>query len=216
MTAVAGDFYDFQLIRLGCLGVVVADVAGHGVPAALVASMVKVAVSAQTAIAAEPGKVIAGLNSTLCSQAHGQYATAVYVVLDQAKQMGCCSAAGHPAMLLWRRADRTLLKLNEGALLLGVRPSEEYAQTEFSLETGDRLLVYTDGVMEAENARGEAFGQARLDEFMTTHQDLPAEQFVDRLLDEVLGWPQNPSTGEQADDITVVVIDIGTTPRQPA
>jgi phosphoserine phosphatase RsbU/P len=109
-----------------------------------------------------------------------------------------------------------LLKLNEGALLLGVRPSEEYAQTEFSLETGDRLLVYTDGVVEAENARGEAFGQARLDEFMTTHQDLPAEQFVDRLLDEVLGWPQNPSTGEQADDITVVVIDIGTTPRQPA
>lgn len=216
MTAVAGDFYDFQLIRPGCLGVVVADVAGHGVPAALVASMVKVAVSAQTAIATEPGKVIAGLNSTLCHQAHGQYATAVYVVLDQAKQMGCYSAAGHPPMLLWRRADRTLLKLNEGGLLLGVRPSEEYAQTEFSLETGDRLLVYTDGVVEAENARGEAFGQARLDEFMTTHQDLPAEQFVDRLLDEVLGWPQNPSTGEQADDITVVVIDIGTTPRQPA
>jgi len=88
MTAVAGDFYDFIVIRPGSLGVVVADVAGHGVPAALVASMVKVAVSAQMGIAAEPAKVIAGLNSTLCRQAEGQYATAVYVVLDRAKRMG--------------------------------------------------------------------------------------------------------------------------------
>ena len=122
MTAVAGDFYDFQLIRPGCLGVVVADVAGHGVPAALVASMVKVAVSAQMGIATKPGEVIAVLNSTLCRQAHGQYATAVYVVLDQTRQMGCYSAAGHPPMLLWRRADRTLFKLNKGGCCLAYAP----------------------------------------------------------------------------------------------
>ena len=90
------DFYDFLVIRPGCLGIVVADVAGHGVPAALVASMVKVAVAAQMGMGAEPGKVIAGLNSTLCHQAQDQYATAVYVVLDQDRRMGCYSAAGHP------------------------------------------------------------------------------------------------------------------------
>ena len=98
--------------------------------------------------------------------------------------------------------------------MLGVRPGELYGQTEFSLEAGDRLLVYTDRVVEAENARGEAFGHARLDEFMTTHWDLPAEPFAGRLLDEVLGWPESLSAGEQADDITLVVIDIATTPRQ--
>lgn len=209
MTAVAGDFYDFIVIRPGSLGVVVADVAGHGVPAALVASMVKVAVSAQMGIAAEPAKVIAGLNSTLCRQAEGQYATAVYVVLDRAKRMGCYSAAGHPPVLLWRRAARTLLELNESGLLLGVRPNEEYAQTDFTLEAGDRLLVYTDGLVEAVNTRGEAFGEAELGEFITTHHDLPVERFAERLLDEVLGWPENRSTRAQADDITVVVIDIG-------
>jgi sigma-B regulation protein RsbU (phosphoserine phosphatase) len=99
MTAVAGDFYDFLVIRPGCLGIVVADVTGHGVPAALVASMVKVAVSAHMDVGAEPGKVIAGLNSTLCRHAQGQYATAVYVFLDQARRMGCYSAAGHPPLL---------------------------------------------------------------------------------------------------------------------
>jgi sigma-B regulation protein RsbU (phosphoserine phosphatase) len=214
MTAVAGDFYDFLMIRPSCLGIVVADVTGHGVPAALVASMVKVAVSAHTDVGAEPGKVIAGLNSTLCSHAQGQYASAVYVALDQARRVGCYSAAGHPPLLLWHRANRTLLELNENGLLLGVRPSEEYAQTEFTLEAGDRLLVYTDGLVEAVNARGEAFGEARLGEFIATHQDLPAEQFAERLLDEVLRWPENGSTRAQADDITVVVIDIGNMPEQ--
>jgi phosphoserine phosphatase RsbU/P len=214
MTAVAGDFYDFLVIRPGCLGIVVADVSGHGVPAALVASMVKVAVSAHVDVGGEPGKVIAGLNSTLCRQAQGQFVTAVYVFLDQARRMGCYSAAGHPPLLLWRRAARTLLGLSESGLLLGVRPSEEYAQTEFTLEAGDRLLLYTDGLVEAVNARGVAFGEARLGEFIATHQDLPAEQFAERLLDAVLGWPENGSTRAQADDITLVVIDIGDMPEQ--
>jgi phosphoserine phosphatase RsbU/P len=214
MSAVAGDFYDFLVIRPGGLGIVVADVMGHGVPAALVASMVKVAVSAHLHVGSEPGKVIAGLNSTLCRQAQGQYATAVYLFLDQDKGMGCYSAAGHPPLLLWRSAARTLLELNESGLLLGVRPAEEYAQTEFPLEAGDRLLLYTDGLVEAANPRGEAFGEARLAEFIATHQNLPAEQFAERLLNEVLAWPQNRSARAQADDITVMVIDIGKMPEQ--
>jgi phosphoserine phosphatase RsbU/P len=214
MTAVAGDFYDFLTFRPGCLGIVVADVTGHGVAAALVASMVKVAVAAHMDVGAEPGKVIAGLNSTLCRQAQGQYASAVYVCLDQARRVGYYSAAGHPPLLLWHRATRTLLELNESGLLLGVRPSEEYEQTKFPLEAGDRLLVYTDGLVEAVNARGESFGEAQLGEFIATHQDLPAEEFAERLLDKVRRWPENGSARAQADDITVVVIDIGNLPDE--
>ena len=211
MSAVAGDLYDFLEIRPGCLGIVVADVVGHGVPAALVASMIKVAVSSHMDVGAEPGKVIAGLNSTLCRTAHQQYATAVYLFLDQAKRTGCYSAAGHPPLLLWQRATRTLIHLNESGLLLGVRPTEEYAQINFPLETGDRLLVYSDGMVEAANSRDEAFGEARLAEFITTYQDLPAEEFAEQLLNEVLAWPANGNIGIQADDITIVVIDIGST-----
>ena len=75
-------------------------------------------------------------------------------------------------------------------------------------------MVYTDGLVEAANARGEAFGEAQLADVIATHQDLAAEPFAERLLDKVLGWPENGSTRAQADDITVVVIDIGNMPEQ--
>ena len=73
-------------------------------------------------------------------------------------------------------------------------------------------MVYTDGLVEAVNALGEEFGEARLGHFITTHQDLPVEQFAERLLDEVLGWPAKGSIRGQADDITLVVIDVGNMP----
>jgi sigma-B regulation protein RsbU (phosphoserine phosphatase) len=209
MSAVAGDFYDFLQLRPGCLGIVVADVAGHGVPAALVAAMVKVAVSSQINDGADPGKVIAGLNSVLCREAEGQYATAVYLFLDEEKLAGRYSAAGHPPLLLWRHATRTLSELNAGGLLLGVRRNEAYPQSEFSFEAGDRLLLYTDGLVEATNPNGKEFGEARLSDFIDAHESLPAEQLAERLLQEVLAWPGNGNQRPQADDITVVVIDIG-------
>jgi serine phosphatase RsbU (regulator of sigma subunit) len=209
MTAVAGDFYDFLLLRPGCLGIVVADVAGHGVPAALVAAMVKVAVSSQVTDGADPGKVIAGLNSVLCREAEGQYATAVYVFLDEAKRVGRYSAAGHPPLLLWHRATRRLTQLNAEGLLLGVRPDEAYPQSEFSFEAGDRLLLYTDGLVEATNPDGKEFGEARLSDFINAHENLSAEQLAERLLQEVLAWPGNGNRHPQADDITLVVIDVG-------
>ncbi len=209
MTAVAGDFYDFISVQPGGLGILVADVAGHGVPAALVASMVKVAVSTQAEHAADPGKVITGLNSTLCREARGQYTTAVYLYLDESSQIGRYAAGGHPPPLLWRRTARTLYRLNESGLLLGVKPNEVYAQTEFALQRGDRILVYTDGILEASNADDQSFGDVKLTDFFEVHQDLGTEQFADELMSEVRAWPQNGGRQSQADDLTLVVIDVG-------
>jgi phosphoserine phosphatase RsbU/P len=207
MTAVAGDFYDFFPIVPGGLGIIVADVTGHGVPAALVASMLKVAISSSNVDLDHPGKVIAALNSMLCGQAKGQYATAVYTYLDEKNRSGCYSAAGHPPPLLWRKATRTLLSLNEGGLLLGVRSNGAYSEEQFSLEAGDRLLIYTDGLVEATNLQGLEFGKARLEDFISTHTHLSADQFAERLLQEVLAWPGTGGKQQQSDDITIVVVD---------
>jgi serine phosphatase RsbU (regulator of sigma subunit) len=153
--------------------------------------------------------VIAGLNSILCREVQGQYATAVYVFIDEANQIGRYSAAGHPPLLLWHRATRTLNRLNAGGLLLGVRPDEPYPQLEFSFLPGDRLLVYTDGLVEARNVHGEEFGEVRLSDFINAHENVSAEQLAQRLLQEVVAWPGNDRSRSQADDITVVVVDIG-------
>jgi sigma-B regulation protein RsbU (phosphoserine phosphatase) len=209
MTAVAGDFYDFKPILPSSLGIIVADVTGHGVPAALVASMLKAAISSRNGNLDHPSKVIAGLNSTLCSQTKGQYATAVYAYLDEMSRVIRYSAAGHPPPLVWRNAtQQRLLPLREGGLLLGVRSNEVYREEEFLLETGDRLLIYTDGLLEATSPKGMEFGKVRLEEFMRSHTHLSADQFAGQLLEEVLAWAGGENKHLQADDITIVVIDV--------
>lgn len=208
MTAVAGDLYDFPRAEPNCLAVFVGDVMGHGVPAALVASMLKVAVSRTCGHDHEPAMVIAGLNATLCGEARHQYATAVYLYLDPVQGIGRYAAAAHPPALLWRRGKQSLEVLGETGLLLGVRPKEAYAENEFSFEVGDRLLLYTDGLLEAENAAGESFGDAALLTFIREGQEFGAEQFVDLLLKEVLEWSSKGTRAQQEDDITIIAIDI--------
>jgi serine phosphatase RsbU (regulator of sigma subunit) len=184
-----------------------ADVIGHGVAAALVASMVKVAISTQRGLDGEPAKVIAGLNTILCNEAGGQYATAVYLYLDAMNGLGRYSAAAHPASLLWRRSRQKIETLGEAGLLLGVRSDEAYAECEFSFDKGDRILVYTDGLTEAENAAGQSFGETALPTFIRENQGLDAEQFVDLLLKVVLLWSRDGTQRQQEDDITILVID---------
>jgi phosphoserine phosphatase RsbU/P len=208
MTSVAGDLYDFPTVRPNGVGVLVADVMGHGVPAALVASIVKVAVSNGLKDSLEPSSIIAGLNATLCDAAHEQYVTAVYMYLDIANRVGRYASAAHPPGLLWRRGLQKLEQLDGSGLLLGVRPNESYTACEVSFEVGDRLLLYSDGLVEAENADGQSFGDTALFKFIQEKQSLGAEQFVDLLLKAVLAWSRSGSTKGQEDDITIVVIDI--------
>ena len=208
MTSVAGDLYDFPTVCPSGVSVLVADVMGHGVPAALVASMVKVAVSNGLKASREPSSVIAGLNATLCEAAHEQYVTAVYMYLDTATRVGRYASAAQPPGLVWRRDRQTLERLDGAGLLLGVRPNESYAARDVSFEVGDRLLLYSDGLVEAENAEGESFGDLALPAFIQEKQNLGAEQFVDLLLKNVLAWSRDGSMKGQKDDITIVVIDM--------
>ena len=89
-----------------------------------------------------------------------------------------------------------------------MRPDEKYLEKEFMLLGGDRLLLYTDGLLEAENRVGQSFGDAVLAQFVEAQQDLEAGPFVEQLLKEVLAWSQESGGPGQSDDITVVVIDV--------
>ena len=102
MTSVAGDLYDFLIIGEQQLGLFIADVSGHGVPAALIASMVKMAATSQRVNAAHPAQLLTGMNAALCGNTQGQYVTAAYVHLNAETREMRYAAAGHPAMLLLR------------------------------------------------------------------------------------------------------------------
>ena len=207
MTAVAGDFYGFPSVHPNSFGIILGDVMGHGVPAALIASMVKVSVFASAERKERPGQIVCDLNGTLCREAPGQYATGVYVSLDRETGIGVYCAAGQPPTLLWRRQQRKLEALDAAGLLLGARNGESYEDSNFNFETGDRLLIYSDGLTEAENREAVSFGDARLPTLISSMENLTAEEFAALLREEVLTWSAKGSGMSQSDDITFVVID---------
>jgi serine phosphatase RsbU (regulator of sigma subunit) len=124
MTSVAGDFYDFIVIDEKHLGILVADVSGHGLPAALIASMLKAALSAQSAHACDPTRVLAGLNQSLCGKFKRHFATAAYAFVDMEKNSMRYAAAGHPALLLWRVSTGRAAEVLENGLPSAYSPKQ--------------------------------------------------------------------------------------------
>src|ERR1700723_3126740 len=100
MTSVAGDFYDFIVIDEKRIGILVADVSGHGMPAALISSMLKIALAGQTANALDPARVLDGLNQALCGKFEGHFVTAIYIVIDTEKRSITYAGAGHPPLVV--------------------------------------------------------------------------------------------------------------------
>lgn len=204
MTAVAGDFYEFIPIDRHRMGFLVADVSGHGVPAALIASMIKVAVQSVVSCAHDPREVLRGLNRILFSQLHDQLVSAAYFWLDTENRKALYSAAGHPPLLRWR--DGKLERVESNGLLFGVMADPDYPVCDLPIRSGDRFLLYTDGVIEPENARGDSFGDLKLEEVVRNNQSRPPSEMSDQLLSETRLW--QPAGLGQQDDITLVVIDV--------
>jgi phosphoserine phosphatase RsbU/P len=179
----------------------VADVSGHGVPAALIASMVKVAIAAQRPQADRPAAVLAGMNEALAGKLGGQYVTAAYLFLDGQAGVMRYSAAGHPPLL--RSRDEQTQEIEENGLPLGMMDFAHYEQLEQPLRGGDRFLLYTDGVVDATNAAGEFFSLERLKAAVADGQGLSTEGVADLILAKTRGW----SNGSADDDLTLVLVD---------
>jgi phosphoserine phosphatase RsbU/P len=203
-TSVAGDFYDF-LPKDSGLGVLIADVSGHGVPAALSASMVKVAIRAQRDWADDPARVLTGLNSILCGNLQGQFVTAGYVYLDPGRGALAYAGAGHPPLLAWRAREKKVECMEENGLMLGIFPEGVYKCMTADLAPGDRFVLYTDGITEAPSLAGEEFGMDRFKSFLAEHAASPAQELCDALVKHVTAWSGN--SREQHDDLTLIVVD---------
>ncbi len=204
MTAVAGDFYEFIPVDQKRVGILVADVSGHGVPAALIACMIKVAMQSVIPCAHDPRAVLSGLNRVLFAQLRGQFISVAYLWLDVENRKALYSAAGHPPLLRWRQ-DK-LERIESNGLLFGVRQEcDDYPVCAMPLAPGDRLLLYTDGVTEPENAQGDSFGDSKLEQVVRNGQRSSPSELSDQLLSAVRYW--QPASITQQDDITLIVID---------
>jgi serine phosphatase RsbU (regulator of sigma subunit) len=204
MSSVAGDFYDFIVVDKKHVGMLIADVSGHGLPAALIASMLQVALTAQTGHASEPARVLAGLNRALCGKFQQNFVSAAYLFVDLQRRVLQYAAAGHPPMLLWSRAAARAHEVCENGLVLGQFPEASYSSLELQAGAGDRCILYTDGIVEARNPLGEQFGSDRLKEFLEANAGLAGEPFAESLLETLWRWSELGMGESQRDDITLL------------
>lgn len=209
MAAVAGDFYDFLALDEKRIGILVADVTGHGVPAALIASMLKTALAAQFVHAADPARVLAGLNRALCGKFEEHFVTAGYVFLDSEKQTLRYAGAGHPPLMFGSVDGKqtAFREIDSNGLLLGLSESAAYSAVELPFRPGDRCILYTDGMLEARNGAQEEFGRSRFLGFVEKQAHLAAAQLVNASLAELTRWSGKGESGPREDDITMIAVD---------
>ena len=210
MTTMAGDFYDFLVLDDHRIGIIVADVSGHGVPAALIASMVKIAFVSQTPHASDPARVLAGLNQMLCGKLESDFVTAGYLFIDTGRRTASYAGAGHPPLLLCRPEDKAIREISQKSIILGQVADTVYKNSELKLQKSDRLVLYTDGIVEALNPAGKIYGAERLKEFILANRALAADRFCDNLLDTIAKWSQKGLNGSLDDDLTLLIIDFKT------
>ena len=166
--AVGGDWYDYIPLADGRLALVLADVSGKGMPAALLMSAARGIVRSLAPLASGPGEVLARVNQMLLDDfPTGRYVTMIYAVLDPARRTLTFASAGHPWPLLCHGTDVRPLHTDAG-MPLGLLPSE-FTEHTVKFCRDFRLLFYTDGISEALNREDQEFGSARLTEFVVAH-----------------------------------------------
>jgi sigma-B regulation protein RsbU (phosphoserine phosphatase) len=199
---VGGDYYDFLELRPGRLALVLADIAGKGISGALLMANLQANLRSQYAVALDDlPRLLKSVNQLFYeNSSDSSYATLFFADYDDSSRRLRYVNCGHlPPLLL--RADGQLERLTAATTVLGLFEKWDCSVAQAQLAAGDILILYTDGVTEAENAEGEQFGEPRLIEMMVAQRHLP----VPSLLKTIVATVQEFSDGEQADDITLVL-----------
>jgi phosphoserine phosphatase RsbU/P len=206
---VGGDYYDFLPYTDGKLAIIVADVSGKGLPAAILMSSLQARVQMLVERMPDPAAALTSLNKNLAERCPpDRFITLFYGLLDvQTGKLQYGNAGHNPPLIL--RADRSVELLEDGDLVLGVVNRFEYRLRETTLAPGEMLVLYSDGVTEARNPKGEEFGEAGLQNFLTSRGPETPTVTAHALAQHVRRWREAPTL---EDDFTVVVVKR----RQPA
>ena len=202
ISGLAGDF--FEVVRVGKTGVglLICDVMGHGVRAALVVAMLRGLLEKQRRDAGRPGRFLKGLNdglSAILQRADAtMFATAFYALIDLEKGVVRYACAGHPGAIVAGSAGVRQLSCDrdERGPGLGIVPKAEFPENEVPLKEVDRLLLFTDGILEAEDHTGEAFFEKRLMDVVSDRSGEPLEEMLDGIIATVLEF----ADGDHFDD----------------
>ncbi|HEX7777923.1 MAG TPA: SpoIIE family protein phosphatase [Vicinamibacterales bacterium] len=203
---VGGDYFDYVELEPGVLGLLVADVAGKGISAALLVAALHGVFRAHARGAGDDlSRLAATLNTQMCAAAElGRFATVLYVILDPIRQRLVYVNAGHPPGIL-RRADGRTVRLSKASAPLGLFGDSEYSATELRLEPGDWLVLFTDGVTEAADEDDVEFGDERVVQAIGVHQTSEPDAMCDAIVAAVRAHTVGRAAG---DDLTIVAAHV--------
>ncbi len=205
--SVSGDYYDFISVDRDRVAIVLGDIAGKGISAALLMAAIQSSLRAQLYhggsrdAGLSSAEIVKRLNRQLFeSTSSDKYATFFYAAFDAATRELTYTNAGHLPPVVFRR--KGMERLREGGIVAGLFPSAEYAEAKVKLETGDVFLAFTDGLTEPENNYEEEFGESRLIEIASSDLSTPLDQLAKNVFDAVSDWTGSP---ELHDDMTLIV-----------
>ena len=199
---VGGDFYDFFLADERHIGLVMADVSGKGVPAALFMMVSRVLIKSHLQNGESPGEALANVNEQLCESNEAQLFVTVWLaVLDITTGKGTAANAGHEHPALRRAGGRYELVTYRHSPAVATMEGIRFREHDFEMNPGDSLFVYTDGVAEATNAENELFGTERLLEALNRNPEALPEEVLSNVMDGINGFVAG---AEQFDDITML------------
>jgi len=202
--SVTGDYFDVLPLGGGKVAICIADVAGKGIPAAIVMSNLQAAIRASSAEGIHPDQLCARVNAMMCENlAPGRFITLFYCVLDSSDGTLTYTNAGHNPPIL-ARASGECLRLNQGGAVLGALPEWQYHCGQTKLQPGDRLLLFTDGLIEARSAADEEFGEARLVDLLNHSGPISADQ----IKANIVGAACEFHSGGLQDDLTFIVLAV--------
>lgn len=206
--AVGGDYYDVFSITPGVYGLVVADVSGHGVASALIMSMAKILLKTFAANEQSPQKTLERINKTFLSEVKtDNFVTIFYAVLDTANHCIRYTSAGHCPILLFDRNLKISTRIKADGLFMGVFPDMMLSESTLTYTPGNiRLLLYTDGLIEAKNGTDDMYGVERLTKCALETLQIPPEETVDLILQDQKRFCGDMMVSD--DDITILVIDL--------
>ena len=201
---VGGDFYDFFLIDDDHLALVIADVSGKGIPAALFMAVSRTVIRDQLMSGCDPVRALERANAQLCSEnPHMMFVTVWLAVVEISTGKGVACNAGHEHPAVRRAGGAFELVKYKHDRPAGFIPDTAYHSRIFELRPGDTLLVYTDGVPEANNPQKEMFGEERMTETLNRYADAEPEELIRRMYEAVASFADGT---DQFDDITMLAV----------
>jgi two-component system, sensor histidine kinase ChiS len=209
MYELGGDFYEIRKIDDTTMSVLIADVSGHGISAALLCSMLKISCDVSREFSREPDVFLTRINSILSRYSGGNFITACYGVLDMKEKIMTVANAGHwpPIIIKRRTVSESISTLTNGSPM-GWVENEKYSSLKIALGENDRIVFYTDCFIDARNKSGVMIGEKEFVDMMMASSEMNKEDVLDDAMSKLKTWLSIESDDNLPDDATMIIVDV--------